>query len=36
MWDAFDGFCFAAPAVSAWEGRKHDWIGITGNIHHMD
>jgi hypothetical protein len=27
---AFDDPCFATPAHSVWEDRKHDWVEISG------
>ena len=31
---AFDDPFFATPEYSVWEGRKHDWVEITGDLDH--
>ena len=32
---AFDDPYFAHPDYSVWEGRKHDWIEVTGEVEHI-
>jgi hypothetical protein len=32
---AFDDPYFAHPDYSVWEGRKHDWIEVTGDVEHI-
>jgi hypothetical protein len=33
---AFDDPFFASPEYSVWEGRKHAWVEITGDLEHFD
>jgi hypothetical protein len=32
---AFDDPLFATPEYSVWEGRKHAWVEITGDLEHF-
>jgi len=33
---AFDDPYFLSPKFSVWEGRKHDWVEILGDVEHVD
>ena len=31
---AFEDPYFARPSFSVWEGRKHDWVDVSGDVEH--
>lgn len=33
---AFDDPHAFTPAHSVWESRRHDWVALTGDLHHHD